>query len=458
MCVFFHLIMIVFSHIMMQSCTDFRKICIVGNIFVIMTIVINMFYERKFLTISSIILMCFCLFQFGLPFLYALDPSFKSWYIGQFQESSLIFSVKLSVICIQTFATGLIMTTRKNKTIVEEKKKSLIFSDQNANTIYSLAKMLFFVTAIIAIPLALYVIYLAIINGYSYIKDDNMNIYNGFTRFAQQMIIPANLLLIIFSQSKRQEKKWTFILIFYSILLLLTGARTTSLAVFLMLLMIKQENAQKANIIKKIRNNIVLVSSVFLILFIGVFIAKYRYDGTVSSFSIVSTLESVVEEMGFNFTSLPFTKIFVPSVENYKYGLSYIYSIVCLIPRTVDFTGTIDRLHSMLPEVWLAASLQNKYGSLYSFGVGYSVIAEAFYNFGSFAFISTFVQGLIIGLFVNNYNSQTKFSKYIKYIMLFSLLTYPRRSFITLLKSVEYCVVLVGLLIYLYSSKRKVIK
>lgn len=455
--VFLLVALIFLSYIFMQNLSDYSTICRTGTIFVCLSILLNCLYEKKVITPSFILLLCFTLFQFGLPFLKAIDPNFNSWYINQFSESSLILSVKISVICIQFFALGLMLSTqniKKNSKVTSVKKKQTIFDDVNSKYIYNFSKILFFITAIIAFPLAIYVMYLAFTHGYSYIKDDNMNIYNGFTRFAQQMIVPANLLLIIYSNNDRKKKNWSIIMVLYSILLLLTGARTNSLAIFLVLILLNRESKINGSSVKKIITNIITIMAGFLILFIGVFVAKYRYDGSTVDFSVIEVSESVVEEMGFNFTSLPFTKLFVPQNTKYQYGLSYVYSFICLIPRTLDPSGFIDNLHALLPETWLANSLNKRFNNLYSFGVGYSVIAEAYYNFGKFAFISIFFQGLIIGMFVNNYKDNKKFSKYIKYVMLFSLLTYPRRSLISLLKSIEYCIVLVMLLLFFYMRKR----
>lgn len=450
-----HIVCILFAYVFMKKINSYHKICVVGSIFVFLTISFNVVFEKKIITASNIILICFTLFQFGLPFLNALDASFESWYINQFSLPNLITSVRITVICIQFFALGLIVSEKINikkyKVGVTQKGKSLI-DDSNSLKIYNMAKILYFFCAIIAFPLVIYVDYIALKNGYSYIKTDRMNIYNGLTRFVQQMIIPSNFLLIIYSRTDKIKKFWKKLLIFYSILLLFTGARTVSLAIFMVLILLnKEENKNDGNF----KKNIMVILTSFVILFIGVFIAKFRYDGSIISFSVVDTVEAVIEETGFNFTSLPFTQIFIPVSENYRYGMSYIFSIICLIPRTLDPFGYIDYCYSMLPEIWLEESLNSKFDDLYSFGVGYSVIAESYYNFGKYGFWIIFIQGFIIGSFINNYNERNKFSKYVKFIMLFSLLTYPRRSFTTLLKSIEYCVIFVIILIYVYVKANK---
>lgn len=440
-------LIILASILVLQEIKTFRQICIVGSIFISLNIFVNFIYSKKIITPVNIIALCFILFQFGIPILYAVDPEYTNWYISQFSSNNLIESSKYTIICLQFFCLGLIISNPKKK---EKNKSSYTFSDQNHSSIYKTAKLLLLITGIVAFPLAIYVSYLASIHGYNYIKVDTMGIYNSITRIAQEMIVPALLLLILYAPNKKKENIYKLVTLIYAILLMFTGARTTSLALILVLLFISNSNDKKMTI----KNKIGIILGIFLLLLVGAFIAQYRFSGTVENFTIISLIESVIEEMGFNFTSLPFTKLFVPISQNFRYGISYIGSIICLIPRSLDPIGIINSLYQNLPELWLADNLALRFGNLYNFGVGYSVIAESYFNFGNFGFISIFIQGLLVGKFLNN-REETKFKKYIKYVMMFSLITYPRRSFITLLKSIEYCIVLIMIIILLYSKYDK---
>ena len=98
--------------------------------------------------------------------------------------------------------------------------------------------------------------------------------------------------------------------------------------------------------------------------------------------------------------------------------------------------------------------LKTTFGTKYDFGVGFSVIAEGYYNFGFFAFVPIFLQSLLINwIFSRRINIKYKnFSIYIKLILFYSLFTYPRRSFITLLKSLEYNILLVFVIIILMNA------
>ena len=325
-------------------------------------------------------------------------------------------------------------------------------SDDNGKLILSFSQLLLIVTGLIAIPLGIYVSILGIKYGYNYVKVDSMHIYNGLTRFAQVFFVAANVLCILFSQSKSSKKVYMILALIYAIILIFSGARTTSLALLLVLIFIKQEEDNKSLLTR----NLAIVVGIILLAFIGSAVAQQRFFGKLERNGILEITESIVEEMGFNFTTINFVESFVPSTVNYQYGMTYLKAIICIIPKTIDPTGVIESINGSLPELELADWLSAKYGDFYDFGVGYSVIAESYYNFGILGFISVFIQSIIISKLINlSTADKSKFRKYIKYIMLFALLTYPRRSFITLLKGIEYYIVFIILAIFIiYRSKR----
>lgn len=442
-----NIILIILTYFTLANITDFIKISRIASVLLCINTILIFSNTKKKLTPINIIFICFILFQFGLPILYAVDNSYSNWNIEQFTNDNLVWSVKYTTICIEFFGLGILVSYGKNK---NKKNKLFILSDNNSTTIYNVGKTLLLITGPIAFLLGIYVAYLASIYGYNYIKVDTMGIYNSVTRICQELIVPAFLLLIIYATNKKEKNIYIVLALIYSVILIFTGARTTSLALILIIVLLKQENNTNK---MKFTSKCLTVLSIFLLLSAGTFIAQYRFYGSTETFKFSTVIQSVIEEMGFNFTSLPFTKIFVPSTKNYSYGISYIYSFICLIPRTLDPVGIIDSLHSYAPERWLADVLHIKYGKIFDYGVGYSVIAESYFNFGNIGFLSVFIQAIIINKLFN-INNENKFGKYIKYIMLFSLITYPRRSFETLLKAIEYCIVLIIFLIYIFSYKK----
>ena len=125
-------------------------------------------------------------------------------------------------------------------------------------------------------------------------------------------------------------------------------------------------------------------------------------------------------------------------------GKSYLHALVCLIPSSLDLTGLVEFCKQSSPEQWIALQLHKSFGITFDYGVGYSVIAESFYNFGNFGWLSVLIQGYIIQRILSiKFDGNDKFGMYIKLIMLWALTTYPRRSFYTLEKALEYNVIMI---------------
>ena len=146
----------------------------------------------------------------------------------------------------------------------------------------------------------------------------------------------------------------------------------------------------------------------------------------------------------------------MPVSTAYQFGKSYLYAIICLIPTSLDPIGVINALKQIGPEQWLASQLHATYGTTFDYGVGYSVIAESFYNFGNLGFLIVMIQGYIIQKILSiRFEKNNKFGMYIKVIMLWALTTYPRRSFYTLEKALEYNVLLIIVAILIIGSMLK---
>ena len=105
-------------------------------------------------------------------------------------------------------------------------------------------------------------------------------------------------------------------------------------------------------------------------------------------------------------------------------------------------------------DVWLTS----KYS--FDFGLGFSLCAETYVNFGPFGSLFFIIIGIIFGCFVtiidNKENEMGKFAKYIVYAMLFSNATIFRRMSYTLFKNIFYVIICMGVLTFIvgYNKKR----
>lgn len=82
--------------------------------------------QKRIVTIQTLFLMLFVLFQFGLPIVYAFNPKHYNFYMTLFSEKTLISAVKYTIFAIQTYiiiATCVI----SNRNHAEKKGKVHLF-------------------------------------------------------------------------------------------------------------------------------------------------------------------------------------------------------------------------------------------------------------------------------------------------------------------------------------------
>src|SRR5699024_336565 len=103
----------------------------------------------------------------------------------------------------------------------------------------------------------------------------------------------------------------------------------------------------------------------------------------------------VISEMGFNFTSICFVMMYLPVIHK-SIATSYFISIISLFPNSLDIFGILHSIDNKLPIQLLWDLNHIKYNGLLDFGVGFSFIAESFYNFGNFGVILSPILAWII--------------------------------------------------------------
>ena len=121
-CIFFtlYIALILFSLYFMPKIDSFRKATQIGSLLIIISVILHLIYNRKLLSPLNIIFFCFILFQFGVPFLYAIDSNYSNFYVEQFSNASLIKNTAFSVVCIEAFAFGLLIPKSKENTSERE--------------------------------------------------------------------------------------------------------------------------------------------------------------------------------------------------------------------------------------------------------------------------------------------------------------------------------------------------
>lgn len=144
----------------------------------------------------------------------------------------------------------------------------------------------------------------------------------------------------------------------------------------------------------------------------------------------------------------------IPADVNYKFGESYLAAIVSMIPANLDPSRTIALMNRKATlDVWL----KDHYGM--SYGPGYSILAESYYNFGYAGVFVVFLWGVILGklLFVGDLSefSLNRMQLYTKLVLQYALFTFPRRPTIYFVNNLTYLVIVVFVVVYLLNSMNK---
>ena len=432
--------LLLISLIYMNENWTFLRISVYGTVVsaILWIILVNM-SESVFSNISFIFL-SFVLFQFGVPLLYATDSSYSNFYLTLFTTDTIIKGSIFTVICIQTFGLGIslyyLFGNKEYKTIFSKSKWA-----NNEKLIVKAAFSLFIFCIIIYFP---FTVYGALILHSRFSLPFLGNI-------AKQFFFPSALLVLCYSDNYKLRLFVYCLYLLECIFFMLTGGRTEGL-VPLMVLIVYYFQYRENKTIKKTGffKKVVLLICLFSILLLLVAIAQLRVGNTLTTNELTpkAIYEMFLGELGFNFTTILFVISGIGLV-GYQKGLSYIADIVTLIPSSLDPTGTVNRLLQISGSTWL----QSTYGKQLNFGLGFSLIGEAYYNFGVYGAFVILIFGILVAYFQSKpANMCSRWEKYIQLALLIGLLTVTRRDFYQFLKQVEYSVFVMSLYLYIFSK------
>lgn len=429
-----------------------------GTIICVIITIILCIMQKSIFTPLILIFLSFWIFQFGLPIVYVFVENYRNFYINLFDYKTIINGSIYSLFSIQIFAISVslvLMKANKKSKSIFEKVKWL----NETKLVSKAALVLFIFTGIIALPLIFYSAYATVTQGFFVAGTRSYLSSNAIFRLVQTFFFPAGLLFLCFNDVKTNicGKVVAITLLMYCIFQMVAGDRTNGLTGVLVLIYYyffatKDNEFTKSKKIKGMFRQMMFGVILIAVVILLVYIAKARVSDVKLSIKEVVTdgiFKSFFAELGFNFTTICFVMKYVPSITNFQYGLTYLSSIVCLIPKSIDPTGIITSLSERLGEVWLFNINQTQYGGLLDFGVGFSVIGESYYNFGWYGCLVFFIIGWIVAVLLGkNINKCNKFEKYIQLVLLLGFLTFPRRQVYDMLKDIEYNV----FFIYIYIS------
>lgn len=434
-----------------EEATAAVKVCVVVSFVAFVFQLINIFFlSRKRITTAIIFLLFFYVFQNGRLLLWALNIEKNDVYLNYFSSTLLSGAVFSSISNLLAGYAGILCCFAP----VEKKRMTSLLETRDKKETEVVLGCVVIVLACVVLPINVWKFVVSLGDGrYSTLRELEAKIPSAIS-FLEYMLSPFAIAYLFYcSDPKRRRICVAMLAIFYA-MTAFYGDRTTGIAGLLVLMFafyIKEEDVKK-------RKKWVIVGAigcVALIVFIW-FISIFRSNGSFSLSGVANIFLSVFKELGFSCVPLLAVMKIVPTSESFFYGKGYAYSVVGgIIPSSLDFTGTIsaitERAH-VFENVWQTQYLP------FDFGLGFSLNAESYMNFGWYGLISVFLICLVVLYFLNKYQKYEEdevFYKYVSCILLFAWSTLARRDSYYVWKALTYCVLLIEVFVLLTCKKKR---
>lgn len=394
----------------------------------------------------TLFLIAFYVFQNGQLLLVALDIPFYDFYISTLKIFLKDVSIFSSLSNVVAGYAGIICVS------ILQKEKHYVIDQYNPLEVGRVAWLGFLGTSILALPLVAMKFLTSLEGGYYAVRAFEENIPTLVT-FLEFMFMPFSLLTIIFRSDKSSQVARYGVFI-WLVLTALCGDRTTGISGLLILALVSY-NKNSGNI-KYNWKDISKISFIglLLIIFIRVVYAYRTGEDILFALSGGNFLVGFLSELGISVFPLFTMMYIVPGQEAFLWGQGYILSAIGgSIPSFLDITGVVNVINqqSRIFETW-----HSQYFGQYSFGLGFSLNAEAYINFGWFGLIAIFIVCLIIFSFLRVKNLKEHTSPWELYrisILLFLWFTLPRRDSYYIWKAISYSLIFIR--IYIQTTCRR---
>lgn len=425
---------------------DFNKISSYGLLIImysIFSLICLSIIQKNIVSPINILYIVFILFQAGIPIVYCLNKDYYNFYMTLFTNQTIIKAVRFTLWSIQAFSITLILCVDVNNI----KQKKIIFSNikvvNNIKYVYKIAMGIFILSTLIVLPLYFGVAYISISMGFSQITR-SIVASNALFNLARAFYIPSFFLLVCYGEQKTFTKLAKAIFYITCILALLSGNRTEGILWLITFFYFNRKSLKNKRF-----NQIGLIIGMLVMVYIAVYIGQNRIGSNTSN--NLSVMMNAMGEMGFNFTSICFVMDYVPSMTGFKLGFTYLNSILCMVPKSLDVLHLFDALNNLLPIQWLYDMNHVRYNGLLDFGVGFSTVAESYMNFANLGIIISSLYAIIIcKIFNGKWNIDNKWEKYIQMTVFLAFLTFPRRAFNELINNLEYSILFILLILLFF--------
>lgn len=445
-----------------------RAIGVIGFFIIVWCIISNRIIHGKYI---SLILMFECSFYIltaGQSFLYAFNISFLGSKLDLYVFDSAVDVNRAYIfnfMCLMLLHIGTMLRPKQRIKIVLGKRQRIDSGDIGADITPDYAptmkKIGWLVFAVSSLPytigrIQLYSDYLQMGYREAYISSGGSTSWSKLPDFiGSYFIFSVFLLMVAYKDNKKMRTIMEILVLVVTIINFAVGNRSEPIcyvfAMFWFKILCPNSKSEKRF------SYIMLATFIFAVFLVIPIIGATRNDGTLSFKTIVDALSgknsfiNMTREtfisMGWSGFPLVKTMKLIPEVYDYHYGQSYFFALLAVIPNV--FGGThIAVQYAGLP-AWLMKVLNMSYGP------GYSMSAEAYYNFGWFGMLVMIPLGMLINKLLgerfNKDNLLIIFAKIGLFVVLFSV---PRREMLTAIRSSVYYVGFLYFMVWLLHRPR----
>ena len=427
-----------------------RNLFIIGwiiNIYFILSII--MIYKQKGQILDNNIIFYFFIFIFcnGQVFLYTMGVDIEHLSVLNISTNvQVIKEIVYFYFSMLFYQIGVSLTINKDNT-----KPEIINNKLYINAIKITAAIMLACSIFPFFYILIPRVKNSILYGYNYLYTNAIE-YSGIFGYSAKLFIPSLLLLLYaYKEDKKYYCFFNIILILISVLDLIIGSRGDSLSILIILILFY--NLYKKKFEGKKLVKLAIIGCFFLII-IPV-IADFRGVEKKNIDSLINIVEEnlfdseenfvikTISELGYTMHAYILTDMLVPTTVNYKYGESYISSFIMLIPSQLTFGYSFAEKAAL--DTWLQKSHKLSYGP------GYSIIAETYYNFGyTGGMIFAIVLGMFYSYFLNlksKDSNKNELLRLLSLIFLFNSLIAARFPFHSTPRNIFYMLVIPYLLV-----------
>lgn len=434
-----------------------EEACRFLGLFVIIQFIYTLYSWKKFtgsyFSAYSIFMIAFYLFNLGQVVLDFIGANYDAHLLlnGYLNQYQYFMAAYYSLACLLFFHFGALLTIKEEKdmNMMEEKDMNMMFW-----SIYTIAQRF----ALLVAPFYLYnlIIKLSVVAIYGYDAIyDSRNTSSYFVSLFADFYTPAMICLFFAAEYLKIKRELIVIIILFTIFFpsMLLGGRTNAGIIAAVLLIVYQ---LFHNISRKQALTIGL--SAFVIMIAFNVIANTRNQTKVTSSEVKSLIKndnnpfvSFLAETGFTMYPLGATMTLVPFTKEYEYGATYLWELTTIIPNVGLWDLHPAQKHD--PSVWI----QEQQG--HSFGIAYSLIAEAYHNFGYLGLLFMILNGYLYTLFLSKINR--KYLAHNPFIVVLAIMFFcasikgVRNSFQGVVRGFVYYSFIIYYFIKLYYNKQK---